>query len=138
MKGVKTLLRKGGIFASENQYWLAMVQQGHYDNVFHQHLRNYSLRPLIRLFSEYGMDVSMSSVRKYMVDRFEYLVVIVAIMRLDNVFTTSLRWRTPNAFMTLAQMNGSLPVPGVMSQNYGHWQQAHQIFSFWAVYPMTN
>lgn len=57
MKGIKILLRKGGIFASENQYWLAMVQQGHYDNVFHQHLRNYSLRPLIRLFSEYDMDV---------------------------------------------------------------------------------
>lgn len=57
MRGVQALLREGGIFATENQYWLAMVQQGHYDNVFHQHLRNYSLRPLIRLFSDYGMDV---------------------------------------------------------------------------------
>ncbi len=57
MKGARTLLRKGGIFATENQYWLAMVQHGHYDNVFHQHLRNYSLRPLIQLFSDYGMDV---------------------------------------------------------------------------------
>ena len=57
MKGAKALLAKGGIFATENQYWLAMVQQGHYDNVFHQHLRNYSLRPLIRLFADYDMDV---------------------------------------------------------------------------------
>lgn len=57
MKGVKILLKRGGIFATENQYWLAMVEQDHYDNVFHQHLRNYSLRPLIRLFEDYGMDV---------------------------------------------------------------------------------
>jgi SAM-dependent methyltransferase len=57
MKGAKLLLKKGGIFATENQYWLAMVQQGHYDNIFHQHLRNYSLRPLIRLFADYDMDV---------------------------------------------------------------------------------
>ena len=57
MKGAKLLLKRGGIFATENQYWLAMVQQGHYDNIFHQHLRNYSLRPLIRLFADYDMDV---------------------------------------------------------------------------------
>ena len=57
MKGIRTLLRKGGIFASDNQYWLAMVQQGHYDNVFHQHLRNYSLRPLMRLFADYGLEI---------------------------------------------------------------------------------
>ncbi len=57
MKGAKLLLNRGGIFATENQYWLAMVQQGHYDNIFHQHLRNYSLRPLIRLFDHYQMDV---------------------------------------------------------------------------------
>src|ERR1700688_3049518 len=56
MKGVKLLLNRGGIFATENQYWLAMVEQGHYDNIFHQHLRNYSLRPLIRLFGSYEMD----------------------------------------------------------------------------------
>jgi C-methyltransferase C-terminal domain/Putative zinc binding domain/Methyltransferase domain len=57
MKGAKLLLNRGGIFATENQYWLAMIEQGHYDNVFHQHLRNYSLRPLIRLFDSYEMDV---------------------------------------------------------------------------------
>ncbi len=57
MKGAKLLLNRGGIFATENQYWLAMIEQGHYDNIFHQHLRNYSLRPLIRLFDNYEMDV---------------------------------------------------------------------------------
>jgi hypothetical protein len=57
MNGARLLLKRGGIFATENQYWLAMVQQGHYDNIFHQHLRNYSLRPLIRLFADYDMDI---------------------------------------------------------------------------------
>ncbi len=57
MNGARQLLKPGGIFATENQYWLAMVLQDHYDNIFHQHLRNYSLKPLIRLFADYGMDV---------------------------------------------------------------------------------
>jgi SAM-dependent methyltransferase len=57
MKGVKSLLKRGGIFATDNQYWLDMVQRKHYDNIFHQHLRNYSLKPLQRLFGQYDMEV---------------------------------------------------------------------------------
>jgi SAM-dependent methyltransferase len=57
MKGVQALLKRGGIFCSDNQYWLDIVQREHYDNVFHQHLRNYSMRPLIQLFDDYDMDV---------------------------------------------------------------------------------
>ncbi len=57
MKGVKKLLRKGGVYATDNQYWLDMVVRLHYDNVFHQHLRYYSMKPLIHLFRQYGMEV---------------------------------------------------------------------------------
>jgi hypothetical protein len=57
MKGVKTLLAPGGSFATDSQYWLDTVLTGHYDNMFHQHLRYYSMRPLIHLFRQYGMDV---------------------------------------------------------------------------------
>jgi C-methyltransferase C-terminal domain/Putative zinc binding domain/Methyltransferase domain len=57
MRGVQLLLKREGIFVTDNQYWLDMVQRMHYDNVFHQHLRNYSLKPLIRLFRQYDMDV---------------------------------------------------------------------------------
>ena len=57
MRGVKRLLKPGGLFVTDNQYWLDMVQRMHYDNVFHQHLRNYSLKPLLRLFDQYNMDV---------------------------------------------------------------------------------
>jgi SAM-dependent methyltransferase len=57
MEGVTALLKPRGMFVTDNQYWLDMLQRMHYDNVFHQHLRNYSLRPLIRLFDRYEMTV---------------------------------------------------------------------------------
>ncbi len=57
MEGVSRLLAPGGVFATDSQYWLDMVERLHYDNIFHQHLRYYSMRPLIRLFADYGMDV---------------------------------------------------------------------------------
>ena len=57
MKGVKRLLAGGGVFATDSQYWLDMVERGHYDNIFHQHLRYYAMRPLIDLFRRYDMDV---------------------------------------------------------------------------------
>lgn len=57
MSGVKKLLSRGGIFATDNQYWLPMLQRGHYDNIFHQHLRYYSLKPLMRLHRDYDLEV---------------------------------------------------------------------------------
>lgn len=57
MKGVKGLLARGGVFATDSQYWLDMVQRLHYDNIFHQHLRYYSMKPLIYLFRQYDMEV---------------------------------------------------------------------------------
>lgn len=57
MTGVRRLLAPGGIFCSDNQYWLDVVRHGHYDNVYHQHLRYYSLRPLVRLHEAYGLEV---------------------------------------------------------------------------------
>jgi SAM-dependent methyltransferase len=57
MTGAKRLLASGGVFATDSQYWLDMVLRLHYDNIFHQHLRYYSMRPLIHLFRHYGMDV---------------------------------------------------------------------------------
>ena len=57
MVGVKALLAPEGVFATDSQYWLDMVLQLHYDNVFHQHLRYYALKPLIHLFAQYEMDL---------------------------------------------------------------------------------
>jgi hypothetical protein len=57
MKGIVAILAPDGVFASDNQYWLDMVQRLHYDNAFHQHLRYYSLKPLDHLFAQYGLEV---------------------------------------------------------------------------------
>jgi SAM-dependent methyltransferase len=57
MRGVKKLLKPDGVFANDSQYWLDMVQRGHYDNAFHQHLRYYSMRSLIALFDRYDLDL---------------------------------------------------------------------------------
>ncbi len=57
MRGVKILLKKRGVFATDSQYWLDTMQRLHYDNMFHQHLRYYSMKPLIYLHRQYGMDV---------------------------------------------------------------------------------
>ena len=57
MKGVKKLLARKGVFATDSQYWLDTMQRVHYDNIFHQHLRYYALKPLIYLHRQYGMEV---------------------------------------------------------------------------------
>lgn len=57
MRGIQVLMKPTGIFVSENQYWLDMVLTGHYDNMFHQHLRYYALRPLARLFAKYNLEI---------------------------------------------------------------------------------
>ncbi|MGH9269129.1 MAG: class I SAM-dependent methyltransferase, partial [Acidimicrobiales bacterium] len=57
MEGVRALLSAKGVFATDSQYWLDMVERLHYDNIFHQHLRYYSMRPLIHLHRQYGLEV---------------------------------------------------------------------------------
>jgi hypothetical protein len=57
MRGVKLLLAPGGIFATDSQYWLDTMARRHYDNMFHQHLRYYAMKPLRRLFAEFGMEM---------------------------------------------------------------------------------
>ena len=57
MKAVKRLLAPGGVFATDSQYWLDTMERRHYDNMFHQHLRYYSMKPMIFLHEQYDMQV---------------------------------------------------------------------------------
>jgi len=57
MRGIKKLLKPNGVFANDSQYWLDMVERVHYDNAFHQHLRYYSMKPLMEHFRRYDMEV---------------------------------------------------------------------------------
>ncbi len=57
MRGIELLLSPEGAFISESGYLLDMIETLGYDAVYHEHLRYYSLKPLQRLFRNYGMEV---------------------------------------------------------------------------------
>jgi len=57
MKGIKMLLGTSGIFVSESQYLLDIIEKLEYDTIYHEHLRYYSLKPLLALFKQYDMEV---------------------------------------------------------------------------------
>ena len=57
MKGIKKLLTENGVFIEESHYLADMVSRMEYDSIYLEHLRYYSLKPLIRLFELYNMTV---------------------------------------------------------------------------------
>ena len=57
MKGIKLLLKEKGVFIEESHYLAAMISKMEYDSIYAEHLRYYSLKPLIVLFEKYGMQV---------------------------------------------------------------------------------
>lgn len=54
IKGVKTLIdNKKGVFVIENHYLLDIIKKLQFDSFYHEHLRTYSLKSLIRLLNFY-------------------------------------------------------------------------------------
>jgi hypothetical protein len=58
MRGVSHLLDDGGTFVTESHYLLDLLETAQYDSIYHEHLKFYSLRPLIRLFEPYGFTLT--------------------------------------------------------------------------------
>ena len=56
--GLETLLKDDGVFVSETHYLLDVVQGGQFDTIYHEHLRTYSLKSLIKLFSYYNFTIT--------------------------------------------------------------------------------
>lgn len=56
--GAYHLLKDDGVFVSETHYLLDVIAGGQFDTVYHEHLRTYSLRSLIALFSQYDFTVT--------------------------------------------------------------------------------
>lgn len=54
LEGVKTILGEDGIFVSESQYLLDIVEKLELDTIYHEHLRYYSLKPLLALLEKAG------------------------------------------------------------------------------------
>ena len=57
MNGIRILLKEDGVFVSESQYLVDIIEKLEYDTIYHEHLRYYCLKPLIQLFEKYDMEV---------------------------------------------------------------------------------
>jgi hypothetical protein len=57
MRGLSRLLDKDGIFVAEIQYLLDIFERNQFDQIYHEHIRLYSVKSLVKLFPYYGMEV---------------------------------------------------------------------------------
>lgn len=58
MSGISLLLSDDGYFVIEVPYLLDLLANVEFDTVYHEHLSYFGLRPLIYLFSKYGMSIA--------------------------------------------------------------------------------
>jgi len=57
VEGVKTLLIDDGVFVVQAIYLMDMLDKNSFDNIYHEHLCYYSLKPLTLLFKRFDMEV---------------------------------------------------------------------------------
>jgi len=58
ISGVEHLLKDDGVFVFENHYLLNVIEDGQFDTIYHEHLRTYSLKSIIKLFSYYNFTIT--------------------------------------------------------------------------------
>lgn len=58
VSGVEILLKDDGVFVFENHYLMDVIQGGQFDTIYHEHLRTYSLKSLVKLFSYYNFTIT--------------------------------------------------------------------------------
>jgi SAM-dependent methyltransferase len=58
VSGIEILLKHDGVFVLECHYLLDVIQGGQFDTIYHEHLRTYSLKSLVKLFSYYNFTVT--------------------------------------------------------------------------------
>src|SRR3989344_8261897 len=57
MRGLEKLLDKDGVFITESQYLLDVLESNQFEGIYHEHIRTYGLKSLVMLFPYYGMEV---------------------------------------------------------------------------------
>ncbi len=66
MRGIKILLDENGIFITESQYLLDVLEKNQFDGIYHEHVRTYSLKSLVKLFEMYEMEIfNVSRAERY-------------------------------------------------------------------------
>jgi hypothetical protein len=57
MRGLVRLLDANGIFITESQYLLDVLEGNQFDGIYHEHVRTYSLKALVTLMGYYDLEV---------------------------------------------------------------------------------
>lgn len=57
VRGLQALLSDDGVFVLEAPYLMDMFERLAYDSIYHEHLSFLALRPLIKLFGQFGFEV---------------------------------------------------------------------------------
>ena len=57
IRSIKNVLTDDGYFVFENHYMLDILKFNQYDTIYHEHIRNYSLKSIVHLFKLYNMSV---------------------------------------------------------------------------------
>ena len=57
VRGVRDLLADDGVFVVQANYLVDMLEKNTFDNIYHEHLCYYSLKPLTVLFRRFNMEV---------------------------------------------------------------------------------
>ncbi len=57
MRGLAELLDKDGVFITESQYLLDVLESNQFEGIYHEHVRTYSLKALVKLMPQYGLEV---------------------------------------------------------------------------------
>jgi hypothetical protein len=57
MRGLVELMDTDGVFVTESQYLLDVLQSNQFDGIYHEHIRTYSLKALVTLMPYYGLEV---------------------------------------------------------------------------------
>ena len=58
VRGVSNLLVNGGVFVTESHYIMDLLETLQYDSIYHEHLRYYSMKSIIKLFDYYDFTVT--------------------------------------------------------------------------------
>lgn len=56
-KNIAKILKKDGVFISESQYLMDIVEKLEFDTIYHEHLRFYALKPIKKLLEIAGMSM---------------------------------------------------------------------------------
>ena len=54
LNGIHNILEDDGVFVSESHYLGSIIERFQFDSIYHEHLKYYSIKPLIKLFEKHN------------------------------------------------------------------------------------